>query len=273
MSEIMTRKHRLEPAYFLVRLAPWLAGALPEFLNAFVFRDILFRCPELVDNLLSVRESLLTVRPNEGRFPFVSGETIFGLKAWDVEALRHSLRAENTPIHDGTDTTLQSEKDPSPGSQATHIIGPARGFTPGLFAQVHLDIRLPANPFSNPQAHLEQYLRSAYLPYSLRREDTYEHQGRGTRYCLDLPDKALKKKIVFDGFFEVHAPPLAPSPEESIEHKGEEAAALPSSWGGGGDFFASLDVGPKFDLAAFLLTFGEESLSRYAQVQVSEIKW
>ena len=263
IAEVMTRKHRLEPAYYLVRLPPWLAGVLPEFLNAFVFRDILFRCPELVDNLLSVRESLFTVRPNEGQFPFISGETIFALKAWDGEALSYSLDAESTPIHNGTDATLHSEKDLSPESQATHIVGPAKKFTPGLFTQVHLNMRLPAKPFHDPQAHLEQYLRSAYVPYSLRRDDTYEHQGRGTRYYLDLPDKALKKKIVFNGFFKVHAPPRVSSPGESIEHKGE----------GDGDFFASLDVGPKFDLAAFLLTFGEENLSHYAQVQVSEIKW
>jgi hypothetical protein len=38
-------------------------------------------------------------------------------------------------------------------------------------------------------------------------------------------------------------------------------------------FFASLDVGPKFDLMAFLRTFGGENQFRHAQVQVSGIEW
>ena len=38
-------------------------------------------------------------------------------------------------------------------------------------------------------------------------------------------------------------------------------------------FFASLDVGAKFDLAAFLQTFDQRSLFRHAQTRVSGIEW
>ncbi|MFQ6100970.1 MAG: B12-binding domain-containing radical SAM protein [Anaerolineae bacterium] len=220
LREVVARKRRLQPAYFLLRLDPWLAGVLPEFLNGLVFKELLARYPELVDNLLAVRESLFTLHPNDRRFPSVSGEAVFGLKAWDVEALRRTLADPRGRV--GLDF---------------EIVGPAERFTPGAFTRLHLDVHLPGDLFPEPRVRLEQYLRGAYLPYSLRREDS--------GYRFDLARKALKKKILFDGSFETR----------------EEG------------FFASLDVGPKFDLLAFLQTFGEKHLSRHAQVRVSMIQW
>ena len=223
LREIMARKRRLQPAYFLLCLDPWLAGVLPEFVNAFVFREILTCYPELVDNLLSVRESLFTIRPNDSRFPsVVGGETIFALKAWNAEVLEAGFFPKNLV-------------------SGFEIIGPAEGFTPGVFTGLRLDVHLPGDIFPEPRVRLEEYLRSAYLRYSLRRD--------GARYCFDLPRKSLKKKLVFGGFFE---------PYESE---------------GGEGLFASLDVGPKFDLLAFLRTFGGEGLFRHARVRVSEIGW
>jgi hypothetical protein len=116
-------------------------------------------------------------------------------------------------------------------------VGPAEAFTPGTFTRLRLDLHLPGALFPRPRVRLEQVLRSAYLPYSLRREDA--------RYRFDLPGKALKKKILFGGFFETRE----------------------------GDFFASLEVGPKFDLLAFFQTFGQRNLSRRARVRVSGVEW
>jgi hypothetical protein len=150
----------------------------------------------------------------------MSGETVFALKAWDVEALTHAL--------------ADSREHAGRGFQ---IIGAAEGFTPGAFTRLRLDVHLPRDHFPKPRARLEQYLRSAYLPYSLRRE--------GEGYRFDLPKKALKKKILFGG---------------SLETREE-------------GFFASLEVGPKFDLMTFLRAFGKQSLSRHARLQVSGIQW
>ena len=237
LREVMARKRRLQPAYFLLRLDPWLAGVVPEFLNAFVFKGILSRYPELLDNLLAVRESLFTLHPNARRFPSVSGETVFALKAWDVEALKCTL-AEETRFFP---KNLVSE------SQAIQIVGQAEGFTPGSFTRLHLEVHLPGDLFPEAQVRLEEYLRGAYLRYSLRWE--------GSRYRFDLPRKTLKKKILFDGFFETYG---------NRNRNGNEE---------GEGFFASLDVGPKFDLAAFLETFGQQELFRHARVQVSGIQW
>jgi len=218
LRKVVARKRRLRPAYFLLRLAPSLAGTLPEFLNAFVFRELLSRYPELTDNLLSVRESLFTVGPNADHFPLLSGETVFALKAWNVEKLAIGFFVKK-PVSE------------------FEIVGPAEGFTRGAFTRLHLDLHLPDEFFSEPRSRLEQYLRAEYLHYNLRREDG--------RYRFELPRKALKKKILFDGFFETQSD----------------------------GFSASLDVGPKFSLMAFLQTFGEEHLARHAQARVSAIQW
>jgi hypothetical protein len=108
---------------------------------------------------------------------------------------------------------------------------------PGVFTRLYLDLHLPGDLFSEARARLEQYLRGAYVPYSLRRE--------GAGYRFDLPAKGLKKKVLFGGFLEAR----------------EEG------------FFAGLEVGPKFDLLAFLRTFGQPNLFHQARVQVSGIEW
>ncbi|MBN1810548.1 MAG: hypothetical protein JXA14_01790, partial [Anaerolineae bacterium] len=220
LREVMADKRQLQPTYVRLRTQSWLAGVEPAFLNGFVFKELLARYPELTDNLLSVRESLFTVKPNDRRFPCVSGETIFALKAWDTEALQHALADTREYAGSGFE-----------------IVGPAEGFSPGEFSQMHLNICLLGEFFPEPRARLEEYLRGAYLPYSLRRE--------GERLAFDLPAKALKKKILFKGLIEEQ----------------EDG------------FIASLDVGTKFDLEALLGTFGEYDLAHHAHVRVSSVVW
>jgi hypothetical protein len=221
LHEMMDRKRQLQPVYVRLRTESWLAGVEPAFLNRFVFKGLLIRYPELTDNLLSVRESLFTVKPLDHQFPGVSGETVFALKAWDATSLCQAL----------------SDSQELAGS-GFEIVGLAGEFRPGEFRCLHLDIHLPSASFPEPRARLEEYLRGAYLPYSLRREG---EKG----LVLDLPQKALKKKILFGGFIEVRE----------------------------NDFIASLEVGTKFDLGAFLRTFGEGNLACYAQVSSSKITW
>jgi radical SAM superfamily enzyme YgiQ (UPF0313 family) len=220
LREVMVTKRQLQPIYVRLRTAPWLAGVEPAFLNGFVFKELLARYPEMTDNLLSVRESLFTVKPNDRRFPGVSGETVFALKAWDTAALQHTLADTRGHARLGFE-----------------IVSLAEEFSPGAFSRMHLDIYLPGEFFPEPRARLEEYLRGAYLPYSLRRE--------GERLTFDLPAKALKKKILFGGFVE----------EQGV------------------GFLASLDVGTKFDLGEFLETFGGSGLVYHAHTRVSGIAW
>ena len=223
LQELMLRKRRLRPVYLRVRLPRSLAGASPAYLSAFTFRAILALYPELVGNVLAVRESLFTLRPNDERYPPMTGETVMAVKAWDVEQARSLL---STPCEDA-EVGLQ-------------IVGLAEGFIPGTFTRVHLDLDLPAEVFPQPRQTLDRYLQDSYLPYSLRREDS-----EGKRYRFQVPSKGTKKKILFDGFFEVT----------------EER------------FHASLEVGPKFDLMALLELFGRRNLFRHARAHVFDVRW
>ena len=116
LREVVTRKRQLRPLYYMLRLEPWLAGVETALLNASVFKELLLRYPDLTENLLSVRESLFTIKPYDRQFPGVSGETVFALKAWDAEVLQQALFG----------TSERSE-----GS--FELIGPAEGFSPGEF--------------------------------------------------------------------------------------------------------------------------------------------
>jgi hypothetical protein len=225
LREVVARKRQLEPVYACLRTQPWLAGVEPAFLNGFVFKELLARYPELTDNLLSVRESLFTVKPLDRQFSGVSGETVFALKAWDTERVYRALGDSQATAGDGFEIVGLAE-----------VLSPGE-FRPGEFRRLHLDIHLGNAFFPEPRVRLEEYLRGAYLPYSLRRE--------GTRLIFDLPAKALKKRILFDGF---------------IEERGES-------------FVADLEVGPKFDLAEFLSGFGEPGLRHHASVRVSDVVW
>ncbi len=219
LEAVVTSKQRLRPLYWRVYLPAWLAGATPAMTNAAVFRSLLARHPALTEETLAVRESLLTVRPNADRFPGVHGETVFAFKTWNTEHLEAVLQA----------------KDNLPEGIA--LLGPAEGFSPGLFTRLRLEIVLPIPAFPDSRARLEAYLRAAYVPYSLRRD--------GRRLDFVLPRKALKKKVLFGGSIEIR--------EES--------------------FWASLEIGPKFDLGAWLASFGTGHRPRSACITVSDIRW
>jgi radical SAM superfamily enzyme YgiQ (UPF0313 family) len=241
LREVMAHKRQLKPVYVRVRLDRRLAGALPAYLNAYAFRELLARHPELAENLLSARESLFTRSPNDRRFPPLTGETVFALKAWDVEAMMGILGCSRTSppalvgrAHDLGSTTT---------TMGLEVIGLAEGFTPGTFTRIQLEIHLPDRHFPEPRRNLETYLREAYLPYLLRREEPL--QGGEARYRFDVPSKGLRKKILYSGAFEIGA-------------RGMDA------W---------LEVGPGFDLLALLEGFGGRNLYRQAGVHVTRVEW
>jgi hypothetical protein len=253
LREVMACKRSLKPAYVRARLDRRLAGTLPAFLNAYAFRALLARHPELTENLLSARESLFTISPNEQHFPPLTGETVFALKAWNVEALldviEHSrvfssalvghTAGENGNLCDMETATTENAAT----AMGFQVLGPAEGFAPGMFTRLQLEIHLPARHFPEPRRNMETYLRGAYLPYSLRREEP--RQGGEARYRFDVPTKGLRKKILYSGAFE-------------ISTRGMDA------W---------LEVGSGFDLLALLEGFGERNLARQARVYVAWVQW
>jgi len=218
LREVVSRKRRLRPVYYRIRTDASLSGVHPAFLNAFVFRQILARAPELTDNLLSVREALFTVPPNNRRFPTLGGETVFALRAWDADALRSALAPLLSRQDVAQDLSCSVAQNPSCSGQI-EVLGPAEEFTPGAFTKAHLALFLPL-PLPAARAALEGYLRGAYVPFSLRRE--------GEGYTIDVPPRGVKKKVVFGGRLES-------LPEGTV---------------------ITLEVGPKFDLLALLQAAG-----------------
>lgn len=163
-------KRRLKPTYLRLRLSERLSGALPEWVDAYVFQGLLRLHPDWTDRLLSVRESLFTTAANARRFPSLSGETVFALKSWE----QITGQAE---VGDGFE-----------------VLGPAEGFTPGEYTRLTLQVFLPTAHFAEPRKRLEAYLQKEYLGYSLKRQDQ--------RFVFDVHKPGLKKKLVLGGWFE-----------------------------------------------------------------------
>ncbi len=214
LQETVSRKRRLRPLYYRLRVGDGLTGVRPEFLNAFVFRQLLQVAPELTENLLSVREALFTVPPNDRRFPVMGGETVFALRAWDAEGLAKVL-GRLADLGDGVE-----------------VLGPAEDFRPGAFSLARVEVFLPGLSFAEGRVALEQHLREAYVPFSLRRE--------GETYVLDVPPRGQKKKILLGGL---------------LENRPD-------------GFFAVLEVGPKGDLMDFLRRVGEGRTMESCRVRV-----
>jgi hypothetical protein len=219
LRELVRAKRRLKPVYVRLCLSPIVAGAPPEWVNAWVMRGVLQACPEQVDNLLSARESLFTVGENRKRYPpGLYGETVFAFRAWDAEALLEALATAGDRLQEFFD-----------------YLSPVEDFEPGRFSRATMELDLPADRFPDALHRLRDFLRAGYVPCNLRRE--------GDRLHLDLPPRALRKRVLFKG-----------------EGRRE-----------GDRYRLRLEVGPKFDLRGFLRSFGQPRLDRLARVGVLDI--
>ena len=247
LGAMMREKSRLKPVYVRVRTPATVAGTAPEWLNAWVLRALLNSYPELVDSLLSARESLFTVGPGRERYPIFYGETVFALKAWDARALVETVLRDAGPPGqvppDGSGASA-SVQDRGPSSEAagsgddsTAVLGLAELFEPGTFTQAHLALKLPVEHFAGAGERLVHFLRQSYVPCNVRRV--------GEMVSLVLPKKSVKKRSVLAGGYEETA-----------------------QW-----TYLRLTIGPKFDLGGYLRSFGEPGGYRRAQVAFSNLVW
>jgi hypothetical protein len=233
LREVVVRKQRLQPIPYVLRFDGLEAGLHPAALNALVFQAILDRCPALIDNLLAVRENLFTVAP---------GKRGKGSKRGRYPTMGgESVFALTAWDAAALQHALLEIGDA--GSDRFGAVGPAEEFVPGTFTSCHLEMHLPEVHFAQARRQLDQYLHDAYVPYSLRREDPLAPGG--SRYRFDVPKKGQKKKVLLGGVFET----------------------------GEAGLDASLDVGLRFDLLAFLERFGPSYHVPYATLRVSRIRW
>ena len=217
LTHILQTKRRLKPLYARLWLPRVVAAACPEWRNAWVMQRLLAQHPALLDTLLAVQESLFTTKDNVRRYVGLYGESVFALQAWDVDAVAEILTA---PVQNPADVQFWGWVD---------------AFEVGQFRKTQLDLELPVAHFPDAGQRLRQFLQSTYVPVNLRRA--------GTSYVFDVPAKARKKKVLFEGEF----------------HQTEA------------NFELRLIVSPKFDLSGYLRSFDGPNYAREALVKVSDL--
>jgi hypothetical protein len=166
-----------------------IASAGSAWRDAYVMRSLLAAHPELVDTLMSVRESLFTVKGMANRYTGLYGESVIALKAWDVATLGRLL----------------AEGDDLPGG--VRFLGFAEGFEPGVFQRMLLRLELPSARFQEAGQQLRRFLHHQHVPVNVRNPGGSE-TGRPEMdgfYVLDIPEKARKKRVIFAGrYVEAH---------------------------------------------------------------------
>jgi hypothetical protein len=164
MTELMRRKARLKPVYLALEVPREAAGGSPEWLNAWMLARLLERRPALLDNLLSVRETLFAGLGPRDRFPPWHGRSVFALTAWEPEALAAALQ-------DGP--------------------GEGIGLPAPEVAEIRLRIYLPERFFPRAEERLAEYLASEHAPATARRV--------GLDLVLEPGARALKRKVLLAG--------------------------------------------------------------------------
>ena len=152
---LMKAKAKLRPVYGRFWLAPELAGATPEWLNAFVLRELLTVLPGQAENLLGVREILFTPSDNAARWPIFSGETIFTLKSWDTAKLLAVLAG------------FSSEKIRWLGLVFPNL---GKDSVP-VFQTLEVELRLSTKFFPAAEYVFQHWLKARRVAFSLRRTD------------------------------------------------------------------------------------------------------
>ncbi|MDF1514663.1 MAG: hypothetical protein P1S60_12720, partial [Anaerolineae bacterium] len=218
LSSIMHRKRHLSPIYIHLWLPPETRGKTPAWMNAYVMRWMLQSAPNQVKNVLSVQESLFKTRDNLTRYAGLYGETVFTIHAWDSVALKSEVEQMAAELG------------------GIRFVRWVETHNPGSFARAKMSISLPIQLFPNAGQQLRRFLQDYYIPANIRRTDV--------GYVLDLPKKALQKRVVFSGDFS----------------EGDQY------------FDASLNVSSKFDLLAFLQSFNQSYWDQAAQVEITELE-
>ncbi len=168
MVELMRRKARLQPVYLTLEVPHQAAGGSPEWLEAWMLAHLLERHPALLDNLLSVRETLFAIRAPRDRFPPWYGRSVFALTAWEPEALAAALR-DDPEVPTGSAPTRR----------------------PPDIAAIRLRLELPVRFFPRAGERLAEYLASEHAPATIRRA--------GPELALEPGARALKRKVLLAG--------------------------------------------------------------------------
>ncbi|HET6487765.1 MAG TPA: radical SAM protein [Spirochaetia bacterium] len=158
-------KRRLQPLRVVARVPREAAGMGREWTDAWLCRRLLELHPELLDNVLCVRESLIASLPSFGERTPWFGESIAEVMAWDPEALARVLGAAVGGFHELTEAEA--------------------------LEKLRLRVSLPASGAKDAPSGLAAFLRDHHGPVTLRR--------KGDSVELMASAKAIQKRLLLAG--------------------------------------------------------------------------
>jgi radical SAM superfamily enzyme YgiQ (UPF0313 family) len=180
LADVMARKRQLQPLHARVWLPPVVRGCSPEWLAAWLMRELLRQHRELLENLLSARESLPLGGEEGGGRRFWFGESVLALLGWDALALRDALA-----------TASESTVGAGGSSHVLLLRGLLEDFRPGSFEGLRLRIRQPGLSLAEGLAALQAHLRGRHIPATVIRE----REG----YRLEVPAAQRRRRVVLAG--------------------------------------------------------------------------
>ena len=169
LSRITRAKQRLVPVYREVRLSRETALLGTEWMESWLMRRFLALCPGQIDNVLSIRESLLAPSSALGAEVPWFGRTVAAVTAWDPRSFAQAVS--------GVPDLFEAERP---------------GFVPGSWTDMRISLWLPAADFPDPVDRLAEFLRNAHAPVTVRKRN-------GASFTLDVPEKSARRKAVLAG--------------------------------------------------------------------------
>ena len=167
LAEITRRKHGLKPLFVKARLPREAAGMGREWGDAWMMRRFIELRPDQLENVLTVRESVVEPSGVLGPDTPWYGWTVVAVTAWDRGSLEQAVAG--VPELFGETLTL---------------------FVPGSFASLELSLDLPGHVFADPVDRLSEFLRDAHSPVTVTRS--------GGDLVLVPARKSARKGLVVD---------------------------------------------------------------------------
>jgi hypothetical protein len=174
IAELTARKARLSPVYLDVVIPAAAAARSPEWRNAWLLRRLMGIDPRQGENVLSVRECVVTpwaaahASPGAAGFPAWFGQSVAAVSAWEG----------------GNLSGLTGEEG----------LGPLRpGFVPGSWETMGIRILIPVEETQGLSGLVAHALEAQHTPVTLRRE--------GDGFRIEVGEKARKRHGIQGGGF------------------------------------------------------------------------
>jgi len=166
LAELTQAKHRLSPVFREALFPRETAGMGVEWKESWIMRRLLALCPGQIDNMLSIRESLLERSGVFGADAAWFGKSVVAVTAWDQESFAQAVVG------------------------LPELFGAViHGFTPGSLTRVDLSLFLSTQHFPDTVDRLATFLKDSHAPVTVKRE--------GGAFDLIVPDKSARRKVIY----------------------------------------------------------------------------